>query len=447
MGVPGSQVLMQVRGQNTVTSQSISPGNLTTQKPYDQPLFIIDGVPFAPQNNNLSQLNNFVSGSFSGGINQSGGISPFDNINPNDIESISVLKDADATSIYGTQGSNGVILITTKKGKPGKTVFNLMATTGYNTAAREVKLLNTPQYLGLRNAAFAADSITPSNDPNNYLAYAPDLLDFSQTKYTNWEKVIFGKTSNNTDIHGTLSGGTYNNTFLIAGGFTRSDFHFPGNFADQRLTLHSAFHHMSQDNRLTIDFGTDYGYDQNNSPGGGGTGILLPPNTPDLLDPQGNLVWSYNGVSMDEYQIYRYLKEPDLLQNYNLNTTMRLAYKVLTGLSFTANLGYNRNTTSEHSILPASAQDPLYPTIQANFDNANYETINVEPQLDYTTTIGKGVLTSLVGATYKKNSSFISSLAGSGYANDNFLGSIKVLRLYSPMISPTSINTTPLSPA
>jgi TonB-dependent starch-binding outer membrane protein SusC len=424
-GVPGSQVLIQVRGQNTVTSNTATPGNLIGQKPYDQPLFIIDGVPFAPQNNNLSQLNNLASGSnFSGGISQLGGISPFDNINPNDIESISVLKDADATSIYGTQGSNGVILITTKKGKPGKTVFNLMATTGYNTAARTVKLLNTPQYLKLRTDAFAADGVAPSNDPYNYDAYAPDLLLFDSTRYTNWEKVINGKTSNNTDIHGTLSGGTYNNTFLIAGGFTRSDYNFPGNFADQRLTLHSAFHHISQDNRLTIDFGTDYGYDQNNSPSGGGGSIVLPPNTPDLLDKQGNLVWSYNGVSLDNYQFYGFLKQTNLLQNYNLNTTMRLTYKILTGLSISANLGYNRNTSSEHAINPASAQDPLYPYITATFANNNFETINVEPQLDYTTTIGKGVLTSLAGATYKKNTGFRSNLTGSGYANDNFLGSI-----------------------
>jgi TonB-linked SusC/RagA family outer membrane protein len=424
-GVPGSQVLIQVRGQNTVTSNTATPGNLIGQKPYDQPLFIIDGVPFAPQNNNLSQLNNLASASnFAGGISQGGGISPFDNINPNDIESISVLKDADATSIYGTQGSNGVILITTKKGKPGKTVFNLMATTGYNSAARTVKLLNTPQYLKMRNDAFAADGVTPSNDPNNYNAYAPDLLLFDSTKYTNWEKVIYGKTSNNTDIHGTLSGGTYNNTFLIAGGFTRSDFNFPGNFADQRLTLHSAFHHISQDNRLTIDFGTDYGYDQNNSPSGSGGRILLPPNTPNLLDAQGNLVWSYNGVSLDNYQFYNFLKETNLLQNYNLNTTMRLAYKLLTGLTISANLGYNRNTSSEHAIMPASAQDPLYPYITATFANRNYETINVEPQLDYTTTVGKGVLTALAGATYKKNTNFNSNLTGYGYANDNFLGSI-----------------------
>jgi TonB-dependent starch-binding outer membrane protein SusC len=420
-GVPGSQVLIQVRGQNTVLNNAFN----FSPKPYDQPLFIIDGVPFAPQNNNLSVLGNLASAlSSSGGISTGGGMSPFNNINPSDIESVTILKDADATSIYGTQGSNGVVLITTKKGKPGKTAFNLVATTGYNSAARTVKLMNTQQYLGLRTAAFAADSIAPSSDPNNYYAYAPDLLVFDPNKYTNWEKVIYGKTSNNTDVHGSLSGGTYNNTFLISGGFTRSDFSYPGNFADQRLTLHSNFHHMSQDNRLTIDFGTDFGYDQNNSPSGGGSKIMLPPNLPDLLDKQGNLLWSYKSVDLGNYQFYTFLKEPDLLQNYNLNNTLRIAYKLLTGLSISANLGYSRNTTSEHSIEPASAQEPLRAYVSASFATNNFETINVEPQIDYTTTIGKGVLTALAGATYKKNTGYNNNLEGSGYANDNFLGSL-----------------------
>lgn len=420
-GVPGSQVLMQVRGQNTLHSAVFGA------KPYDQPLFIIDGVPFAPQNANISQLNNLaLASSYSGGITQPGGISPFDNINPNDIESISILKDADATSIYGTQGSNGVVLITTKKGKPGKTVFNLKATTGYNSAARMVKLMNTPQYLQMRKDAFAADGVTPSNNPYDYNAFAPDLTIFDQNKYTNWEKVIFGKTSNNTDIHGSLSGGTYNNTFLISAGYTRSTFNFPGNYADQRLSLHSNFHHVSLDNRLTLDFGTDFGYDQNNSPGGGaGSKILLPPNTPDLLDQQGNLIWSYKGVDFSQYQFYQYLKQPDLLQNYNLNTTMRIAYKILTGLSITANLGYSRNTSNEHSINPASAQDPLYAYVTANFAVNNFQTINFEPQIDYTTGIGRGMLTALVGASYKKNSTYGNIVEGVGYANDNFLGSIE----------------------
>src|SRR5690606_4863193 len=109
-GVPGSTALVQVRGQNTL-------GTSLQVKPYDQPLFIIDGVPFAPQNVNINLLNSLVTQPYNGGISQAAGLSPFNSINPNDIESISVLKDAAATSIYGSQGANGVVLITTKKGK------------------------------------------------------------------------------------------------------------------------------------------------------------------------------------------------------------------------------------------------------------------------------------------------------------------------------------------
>jgi TonB-dependent starch-binding outer membrane protein SusC len=420
-GAPGSRVELQLRGQNTIQNTT------STFRPYDQPLFIIDGVPFAPQNNNISQLVSLANSvGFSGGISQAGGVSPFNGVNPADIESISILKDADATSIYGTQGSNGVILITTKKGKAGKTNFNLAVNTGFNSDARTVKLLNTPQYLALRRAAFAADSIAPGTDPNNFYTYAPDVNVFDSTKYTNWQKVIYGKTSNNTDVHGSLSGGNSQNTFLLSTGYTRSDFNYPGNYADQRMTLHTTTHHNSFDNRLTVDFGTDYSYDQNNSGQfGSGSSMLNPPNTPDLLDKSGNLIWNYKGVDLSNYQFYAYLKKPVNTDVSLLNTTLHIAYKIISGLSISANMGYSRSSTAEHGENPAAAQTPLYaPNITADFDNALYQTINIEPQLDYINTIGKGVISALAGASYKKNLMNSTAITGNGYANDNFLGSL-----------------------
>lgn len=419
-GTPGSQVLVQIRGQNTLNP------NTSLNKGYDQPLFIIDGVPFAPQNNVVSQLYSVANVlPSSGGISQTGGISPFNNINPNDIESISILRDADATSIYGTQGSNGVIIITTKKGKSGKTTFDLNVNSSFNSAARPVQLLNTQQYLQYRKDQYTADGATPSSDPNNFLAYAPDLTIYDQNKYTNWQKLIYGKTTNNTDIHASLSGGNANTTFIISPGYTRSDYNFPGNFADQRMTLHSALHSNSVDKRFTIDLVTDYGYDQNNAPASfGGQDILLAPNLPNLLDPAGNLVWNYKGVDLSSYQFYSALKQPTELQNYNLNLSLNLSYKILEGLTIGANLGYSRNTSSENSQDPASAQNPAYADANASFATNNYQTINIEPQLNYTKAIGRGVLTALLGSTYKKNTNNSTNNSGYGYTNDNLLGSI-----------------------
>jgi TonB-dependent starch-binding outer membrane protein SusC len=114
-GVPGASVNIQVRGQNTV-----NPDNAhTIYAPVDQPLIIVDGVPFAPQNSNVNQFPSIASPGIGPYNNNYGGISPFNGLNPADIESIEVLRDADATAIYGARGGNGVILITTKKGKAG----------------------------------------------------------------------------------------------------------------------------------------------------------------------------------------------------------------------------------------------------------------------------------------------------------------------------------------
>ncbi len=403
-GIPGSQVLVQVRGQNTLNLTQIP--NQNPQKPYDQPLFIIDGVPFASQNNNVNQFASLVAAqSNSGGLNPANaGISPFSNIDPADIESISILKDADATSIYGTQGSNGVILITTKKGKPGATAFNLDVKTGFNSVGRPVQLLNTQQYLQLRKDAYAADGVTPSNDPNNYLGYAPDLTIFDQNKYTNWQKIIYGQNTDNTNVHGSLSGGSATNTFIISTGYDKSTYNYPGDFADQRYTLHSNLHHNSQDYRLTVDLTTDFGYDQNNSAGfGGGTDIVIPPNLPNLRGPSGNLLWNYQGVDLTTDQFYSTLLQPTDLQNYNLNTSFHISYKLLEGLSIGANLGYNRNSTNENSINPGVAQNPAYLNRQANFSENTFQTINIEPQVNYNKNIGKGTFSALIGSTYKKN--------------------------------------------
>jgi TonB-linked SusC/RagA family outer membrane protein len=423
-GIPGSQVLVQVRGQNTL---NLTPAN-NTPKPYDQPLFIIDGVPFASQNTNVNQFASLVAAQSNGINTLPVGISPFSNINPADIESISILKDADATSIYGTQGSNGVILITTKKGKPGATTFDLTVNTSFNSIGRPVQLLNTQQYLQLRKDAFAADGITPNNNPNDYTGgYAPDLTIFDQSKYTNWQKIIYGQNTNNTDVHGSFSGGTPYDTFIISTGYNRSSYNYPGDFADQRYTLHSSMRHSSKNHRLSVDLTTDFGYDQNNSAGfGGAQDVVIQPNYPNLLGPSGNLLWNYQGVDLTSNQFYSSLQQPTHLQNYNLNTAFHMTYKIFEGLTIGVNLGYNRNITDENSQDPGAAQNPASFDFnrKANFSTNTFQTINIEPQINYYKNIGKGSLTALIGSTYKKNTSNSTYTDGSGYANDNLLESI-----------------------
>jgi len=120
-GIPGKAFSIQVRG-----SGSISAGN--------EPLYVVDGMPLT---NNSSNTGN---GSFVGG-------NPMDNINPNDIENVEVLKDAAAAAIYGSRASNGVVLITTRHGKNGKPVIGVAGYAGYNEASKKLQMLNGQQWI------------------------------------------------------------------------------------------------------------------------------------------------------------------------------------------------------------------------------------------------------------------------------------------------------------
>jgi TonB-linked SusC/RagA family outer membrane protein len=426
-GVPGSTTLLQLRGQN-----SLATGNLSF-KPYDQPYFIIDGVPFAPQNANISQLSNLANGQISsGGIDQNVGIGAFNNINPSDIESITILKDADATAIYGTKGAHGVILITTKKGKAGKTTLDLKLNSQVNAVARPVKLLNTEQYIQLRRQAFTQDGITPNNDPNDFSgAFAPDLTIYDQKKYTDWQKIIQGNATHNTDIHASVSGGNERNTFIVSGGYTRSNYNYPGDFANQRYTLHSALTSSSANRKLNLTLITDYAYDQNNSAEGYNGSTLLPPNSPDLVDENGKLVWSYKGVPVYQNFYASLLKLSDL-QAYNFNTSLNVNYEIINGLKFGTSLGYSRNTGDEHSINPSTSQNPAFIFIGASFANTATQNINIEPQLNYTRMIGKGEFTALLGGTYQKGTSNFFRTQAFGYSNDAFLNSINGATMQYP---------------
>ena len=427
-GAPGATVKLQIRGQNNLASA------LTGLQPYDQPLIIIDGVPFASQNISVSQIASIGGGSNVNNIVAFPGFGALNNINPNNIESINVLRDADATSIYGSQGANGVVLITTKKGVGGKTSFNTRINTGPNRITRRQKFLDTKQYLALRREAIANDGITlpPAFDGN-----FPDLQLFDTTKYTDWFDTFFGGGSNNTDIFSTLTGGSENLSFILSAGYNRSTYNFPGDFANKVLSLHAGFQYKSRNNKLTVDFTTDYSWSHNNTganPDASGINKLAP-NSPELVDEDGNLVWYYKGFDLSYsfttsgiafFQHYAYLRQPYKLNTYTLNNSIQLTYKLFAGITATANLGYSKVNTSENAQFPKAAQSPSDPYRMgtATFAKNEFETINIEPQLNYQRNIGRGLFSLMAGATYKANGNRNERLTGVDYINDGFLGSV-----------------------
>ncbi|MFT5900948.1 MAG: TonB-linked SusC/RagA family outer membrane protein, partial [Bacteroidia bacterium] len=133
-GISGSAVKINVRGTNSIAAGS-------------QPLIVVDGIPITTGNfdpGNLGSSSNALS-----------------DINPNDIESIEVLKDAAATAIYGSRGANGVILITTKRGKAGKSKINIGYSYGIMNETNRVKFLDASEHLALRDRARTDQGLDP----------------------------------------------------------------------------------------------------------------------------------------------------------------------------------------------------------------------------------------------------------------------------------------------
>ncbi len=405
-GAPGAPIKVQVREQNTLKSSSSS---LT---PFDQPLFIIDGVPFAPQNQNISQMASLGNG-----------LSPFIGINPADIESMTILKDADATSIYGSKGAYGVVLITTKRAKAGKTKFDISASSGPEKITRTLQMMNTQQYLGVRREAFKNDNIVLN--PYNTPQWA-DLFVFDTTKYTNWFKKSFGNTANNTAVNASLTGGTANFTMRISAGYIHQSFDFPGGFANDLFSFSNSIQHTSNDHRLRMDLRTSLSYNVNTNSGGPGVtqAMTLAPNFPDLLDAKGNLVWNYKGIPLDNGQLYASLKQPFRSQLYVNNNSLTVAYEIIPGLNARVLAGYSYTRNVETDKLPLSSLSPTNQNATSEFGDNVFQTVNIEPQIDYRHTIGRSVLAVTAGATYRVNTNMADQFTGQGYINDALLTSL-----------------------
>jgi TonB-linked SusC/RagA family outer membrane protein len=164
-GAPGGSISVRVRGTNSINGSS-------------EPLYIIDGIQVDASIVSPSASVSVATGvTLSKDDKSSAGVSPLNSINPNDIESIEVLKDASAAAIYGSRAANGVVIITTKQGKAGDTKISYDAYYGTQKVNKEVPMLNATQFAQLEN-----DIYKPT------VRYADPL---SLGVGTNWQDVIF----------------------------------------------------------------------------------------------------------------------------------------------------------------------------------------------------------------------------------------------------------------
>jgi TonB-linked SusC/RagA family outer membrane protein len=397
-GLPGSAVQLQIRGQGSLSAGTI-------------PLYVIDGVPFTNFNGGSPATDNLNAFGTSGA---NGGVSPFSMINPNDIERIDILKDADATSIYGSRGSNGVVLITTKKGKAGKTKLDINLGTGFTELNRTIPMMNLQEYLQMRREAFVNDGVTP-NTTN-----APDLLIWDTTRSTDFQELLIGGTGHVADAQATLSGGDSRLRFLFNAGYRRESTVFPGDNDDKRFSTRLNVEHNSIDNRFNISLGASYSSAVTDIITSDLSSVYnLPPNLP-LYDANNKLFWSSNFTN----------PLANLLKRYYGNTTnlignAALRYTVLPGLNLKANFGYTITDLDQRTANPASSQNPVNnPVSSAVFSDNTAKNWIIEPTAEYTTNISAGKLTALVGGSWQHNTSNGKLLNGTNYSSEALLGTL-----------------------
>lgn len=207
-GMPGAVASIRVRG-----SSSLQAGN--------EPLYVIDGFPV-----------------YSGdGFGQTGGnaqISGLSSINPSDIESIEILKDAAATAIYGARAANGVVLITTKSGKKGQDLISVEANYGIQQVAKKIDVMNAQEYAVLVNEAYTNDGLAPWFNEQRMAEIA------SMGKGTDWQDLVFRNAI------------TQNYLLNFSGGDEKTTYSISGNYLNQEgVIINSDFERFSL--RLNLD--------------------------------------------------------------------------------------------------------------------------------------------------------------------------------------------------
>ncbi|MES2454052.1 MAG: SusC/RagA family TonB-linked outer membrane protein [Bacteroidota bacterium] len=428
-GYAGAGVKVRIQGQN-----SIRYGN--------DPFYVVDGVPYVSQ---MLPTRSLVQGMSAPGLNpEAGAGNPFSYLNPADIESIDVLKDADATAIYGSRAANGAILITTKKGKPGETRIDATIQSGAGKLGRKMKLMNTQQYLTMRKEAYENDGIavpTPagSKDFTNF-----DLTVFDSNRYTDWQNELLGGSATYNNAQLSVSGGTAHTTFRLNGSYHRETTVLPHDFVDKKVSLGASIDHSSANNKFKLLFSANFLNDNNLLPNGDYTStfLQLPPNAPALRKRDGTINWNMIEVDPNNHDsVSTWLNPLSYFENTfqkntsNLVSNLNLSYLLAKGLSFTTSLGYTDMISSELVSSPLKQYWPEYRQYYERrgfYGDSRGKSWIFEPQINYNFSINKGRASLLAGSTFQENSTVDKQIAGLGFSSDEVIGNFQAASTIIP---------------
>ncbi|MGI4863972.1 MAG: SusC/RagA family TonB-linked outer membrane protein [Janthinobacterium lividum] len=406
-GKLGQGINIQVRGTSSVTASN-------------RPLYVIDGVPITFQDQSQAGAEP---------------LNPLADLNPNDIESISILKDASSSAIYGSRASNGVVLITTKKGRQGQTKVNVGYYYGMSAPTRLRQFLNADQYKTLLGESMTNSGII-GPDPNTQY---PDLtdaflyeggLDYNSTDNTPWDRLAFrnnGKFKPFSNQGANLS--QYD--FSAAGGDAKTRFFLSGTFNDQKgIIIGNRFRRASL--RLNLDHsifenlkvGLNLSLARTVNDRVSGDNEFSNPLQLNALTPLQPQFDPTTGLLNASTIYYNNLIDQELGSNragtYRSFSSAYLNWVVVKGLTLRTEIGGDFLNLNEDLVRGAGTQDGgatgyAYnaQTQTVNYTNTNTATYNFNVSEDHHFDV-------LVGESYQRADQKVTSAEGRGFPTPEF---------------------------
>lgn len=408
-GIPGGAVNILIRGAG-----SINAGNA--------PLFVVDGVQ--------------INGSTSSILTQT---NPISFLNPNDIETFEILKDAAATSIYGARGGNGVVLITTKKGKAGKNEVNFNVQLGSTSPLKYFDVLNIAEITQARiealqnaNPRASAAAVRASALAGLGIAGTATDADIANLRNYDWQKEGL-RNGSLQQFEASLRGGNDKTTYYISGSYNNTDaIIYPVNFKRGTL-LTSLSHKVSK--KISIETSISLSTIRQNAPFGGAgggsflgniafAGATILPHNP-IRNADGSWyglpgsgqavagILSFNPMAVNDFNTSKQVTN-QMVGNFTIN------YEILKGLRYTGKVGMDYRLVQTEFFGDPRLDEYFnrrgFGSVNSNW-NTNFLTFHT---LNYAKTFDKHSITALAGTEYRSDINEQIGASAEGFPSSDF---------------------------
>ena len=401
--VSGVQIQQANGGPGAGLSFLIRGGNSTSN---NQPLIVLDGYPIDFGNGDLQ----------TGGNNQAVATppnNPLANLNPNEIENIEILKDASSTAIYGSRGANGVVLITTKRGKKGNDRFEFSYRTDVSNVIKKLKVLGTSDFLNYANEAAVNGGVAKP--------YSDSIKNVLSQINNNWQDQIF-KQGISKDYQLSVSGGEGKTNYSLIGNYTdyegviKNSFFKKGGIRlniDRELSSKFKISANVNANRSNTRLGAN-GISTGLSSSSAVSSALLSQPFLSAINSAGDIDPSFDANPLAMVNLLK-----DVYTNTIVFSNINANLKIDNYLSLRANIGGNFNQSLRQTYFPrgtfvgTSSNGYAYQNQDSRFNYLSEFTLNYNRQF------GKGNINGVIGQTYQKWNYDGLATSASFFPNDN----------------------------